>query len=74
MGGTATAQRVDWRRLDRFLWVGSGPAGHVGTVEQGRRYLAVDTWGRVRGRCRTLAHAQQLLEALAPALAEAHAA
>lgn len=65
-GTTEPGTRVDWRQLDPFLWVAVGPAGHLGTVEQGRRYVVVDTWGRVRGRCRTLRHAQLLLEELAP--------
>ena len=52
---------VSWRHLERHLWVATGPGGHLGTIEQGRRDVVVDTDGRVRGRCRSLDHAKALL-------------
>lgn len=56
---------VVWRRLNATLWVGIGADGHLGTVELGRRFTAIDADGRVRARCRTLEHATAVLEAVA---------
>ena len=55
---------VQWRRLDPRLWVAIGPDGHMGTIEQGRRFVVVDTHGDVRGRCRSLENAMSVLVAV----------
>ena len=58
---TETAPPIEWRRLGPYLWAGVTERGHIGTIERGRRYAAVDADGRLRGRCRSLADAQALL-------------
>jgi hypothetical protein len=52
---------TEWRRLGPYLWAGSGERGPVGTVERGRRFVALDTNGDVRGRYKRLTDAQALL-------------
>jgi hypothetical protein len=56
---------TEWRRLGSYLWAGTGEYGPVGTIEQGRRFKAVDTEGTVIARCRDLGEAQAVLEHLA---------
>jgi hypothetical protein len=58
---------TQWRRISTYLWAGTGACGPVGTVEQGRRFKAVDTSGNLVARCRDLDEAQALLEQLAAA-------
>ena len=62
--GDGTTIELEWRRLQRFLWVATDDLGHAGMIEQGRRYMVLDDTGRLRGRCSTLIHAQALLTAL----------
>jgi hypothetical protein len=53
--------RVEWRRLNDYLWAGSSGEGPVGTIERGRRFSAIDTSGEVIARCRDLRTAQAVL-------------
>jgi hypothetical protein len=53
--------RVAWRRLSDYLWVGTSDDGPVGTIEHGRRFYAIDTSGSVVARCSDLATAQAAL-------------
>jgi hypothetical protein len=62
---THEASRCEWRRFGRYLWAGTSESGPVGTIEQGRRYAAIDVGGVVVARCKQLEDAQGLLEHLA---------
>jgi hypothetical protein len=62
---TEESSRYEWRRFGRYLWAGTSATGPVGTVEQGRRYAAIDVGGIVVARCKQLEDAQGLLEHLA---------
>jgi hypothetical protein len=52
---------TDWRQTGRFLWVGARDGRHVGIIEQGRAYVAIDHEGAVKGRFKRLDLAQAAL-------------
>jgi hypothetical protein len=54
---------VEWRLLNRKLWVGRRDGRPVGTVEHGRRYLALGIDGETIGAYRTLEEAQAAVAA-----------
>jgi hypothetical protein len=54
---------VEWRALGRDLWVGRRDGRPVGTVEHGRRYLALDVDGESLGAYCTLEEAQTAVAA-----------
>ena len=54
---------VQWRQTGAYLWVGSRDGYHVGVIEHGRGYVAIDHTGEVRGRYRSLFDAQAALNA-----------
>lgn len=54
---------VEWRLLNRKLWVGRRDGRPVGTIEHGRRYLALGTDGETIGAFRTLEEAQAAVAA-----------
>jgi hypothetical protein len=51
-----------WRPLGPALWAGRSEAGPVGVIERGRRYVATDGEGRLRGAYRTLDAAMAAFE------------
>lgn len=53
---------TSWRPLGRDLWVGRTGAGPVGTIERGRRFVATDAEGRLRGAFRSLDTAMAAFE------------
>jgi hypothetical protein len=53
---------TEWRQTGRFLWVGSRHDRHVGIIEHGHGFIAIDNDGEVRGRFKTLTLAQEALE------------
>lgn len=58
---------ASWRPLGRTLWVGRTEAGPVGMIERGRRFVATDADGRVRGAYRSLDVAMAALDGAQPA-------
>ena len=52
---------IVWRHLQRHLWAGAGPAGPLGTIEEGHRFTAIDATGAVLARCRSLDAAKAAL-------------
>ena len=54
---------VEWRLLNRKLWVGRRDGRPVGMVEHGHRYLALGTDGESLGAYRTLEEAQAAVAA-----------
>ena len=63
---------VQWRHFGSDLWAGAAEFGPVGTIERGRRFIAIDTEGNVLGRSRSLEDAQAML--LSVAEAQSHSA
>jgi len=59
-----TVGEVGRRHPEPHLRVAIGPDGHLGTSEQPRRFLVVDTHGELRGRCRALEGATAVLTAV----------
>jgi hypothetical protein len=53
--------RVEWRQISRYLWVGESGGNHVGVIEHGHGYVAIDDRGQVRARVKTIHDAKQLL-------------
>lgn len=47
-------EQVDWRQTGRYLWVGARDGRHVGIIEHGRGFIAIDADGAVKGRYPTL--------------------
>ena len=58
MGDIESQGDIRWRALRTGLWAARRDDRHIGTVEQGRRWLAVDADGEPIGRFRTLQEAQ----------------
>jgi hypothetical protein len=54
----ALPEEVSWRALRTGLWAARRDDRHLGTVEQGRRWLALDADSEPIGRFRTLREAQ----------------
>lgn len=52
---------TEWRQTGRYLWVGARNGYHVGIIEQGRGFIAIDGDGAVRGRFKSLELAQAAL-------------
>ena len=52
---------TDWRQTGRYLWVGAREGRHVGIIEHGHGFIAIDNEGAVRGRYKTLDLAQVAL-------------
>ena len=52
---------VEWRRLQKRLWVARSDGSPVGSIERGRRYVVTGADGTHRGGYRTLAQAQEAL-------------
>ncbi len=52
---------VDWRQTGRYLWVGARDGRHVGIIEHGHGFIAIDHDGEVKGRFKTLDLAQAAL-------------
>ena len=52
---------IDWRQTGRFLWVGAREGRHVGIIEHGHGFIAIDHDGEVRGRFKSLDLAQDAL-------------
>ena len=52
---------TDWRQTGRYLWVGARARRHVGIIEHGHGFIAIDHQGEVRGRFKTLDLAQAAL-------------
>jgi hypothetical protein len=48
--GDGAIDDVEWRRLNRRLWAASREGRPLGTVEHGRRYVALDVDGGAIGR------------------------
>lgn len=59
--GDAVDGSTEWRQTGRFLWVGAQEGRHVGIIEHGRGFIAIDHQGEVQGRFRTLDLAQAAL-------------
>ena len=53
---------IEWRQTGRYLWVGARGLHHVGIIEHGRGFIAIDQEGEVRGRFKTFELAQSALE------------
>lgn len=49
---------IDWRQTGRSLWVGAREGRHVGIIEHGHGFIAIDHDGEVRGRFKSLDLAQ----------------
>jgi hypothetical protein len=58
MGDIETRGEIRWRTLRTGLWAARRDDRHLGTVERGRRWLAVDADSEPIGRFRTLREAQ----------------
>jgi hypothetical protein len=56
--GPSSADGVVWRALASGVWVGRRDGRHLGTVQQGRRWLATDVDGEPIGTFRSLREAQ----------------
>jgi hypothetical protein len=52
---------IEWRQTGRFLWVGARDGRHVGIIEHGHGFIAIDHDGEVQGRFKTLVAAQATL-------------
>ena len=52
---------TEWRQTGRFLWVGARDGRHVGIIEHGRGFIAIDHEGEVKGRFKTLDLARSAL-------------
>lgn len=52
---------IEWRQTGRYLWIGARDGRRVGIIERGRRFVAVDHEGEIRGRFATLDLAQSAL-------------
>jgi hypothetical protein len=52
---------IEWRQTGRYLWVGAREDRHVGIIEHGRGFIAIDHAGEVKGRFKTLQLAQAAL-------------
>jgi hypothetical protein len=52
---------TEWRQTGRYLWVGARDGRHVGIIEHGHGFIAIDHDGEVRGRFKTLDLAQAAL-------------
>ena len=52
---------TEWRQTGRYLWVGAQDGRHVGIIEHGRGFIAIDHEGEVRGRFKSLELAQAAL-------------
>ncbi len=52
---------VEWRQTGRYMWVGARDGRHVGVIEHGRGFIAIDHDGEVKGRFKTLDLAQAAL-------------
>ena len=59
-------EHVDWRQTGRYLWVGSRHGYHVGVIEHGFGWVAIDDGGEVLGRFRSLEAAQDALAMVIP--------
>lgn len=53
--------QIEWRRTGRFLWVGTRDDRHVGIIEHGHGFIAIDQDGDVKGRFKTFDLAQAAL-------------
>jgi hypothetical protein len=58
MATSAGPGEIRWRVLHPGMWAARRDDRHLGTVERGRRWLAVDADSEPIGRFRTLAEAQ----------------
>lgn len=50
----AVVADVEWRQTGRYLWVGARDGRHVGIIEHGHGFIAIDHEGAVKGRFKTL--------------------
>jgi hypothetical protein len=57
---------ADWRATQKDLWVARRDGRHLGTVERGRHYLAIDVDGEPIGTYRTLELAMAAVEEQCP--------
>lgn len=58
MGDVESREEIRWRALRTGVWAARRDDRHLGTVERGRRWLAVDAESEPIGRFRTLGEAQ----------------
>ena len=58
MGDVESREEIQWRTLRTGVWAARRDDRHLGTVERGRRWLAVDADSEPIGRFRTLGEAQ----------------
>ena len=59
--GPASGSPVQWRRLQRNLWVARHAGAPLGSIERGRRYVTSDTRGARLGAFPSLEQAQEAL-------------